>query len=185
VSQHTRVRTASPAADIAVGADPITRDQRLYLAGPAQDLGGLNDAVMTVQLRERVTRIRDGLLAAGITVYSPAHDTGWVTSGALPGDRAPSAHRAMVDAGLVLAVVGTPLSAAVGVALGWASAQRKPIILVVDRAREHRALIDTLEAVCPVLPVEWDPSWSEPALRHTLGVALNWAEYQDGFLPTL
>jgi hypothetical protein len=77
----------------------------------------------------------------------------------------------------VVACVGSPLSSGVALELGWASAMRKPIILLVDRAVEHNPLVESLEEVCPVFPLAYDNSWSATALQQILVTALDWADH--------
>jgi nucleoside 2-deoxyribosyltransferase len=60
--------------------------------------------------------------------------------------------------------------------LGWATALRKPVVLLVDQAVSHAPIIQTLEEVSPVLPLEFDTHWSAEALRHAVVTALDWAD---------
>lgn len=97
----------------------------------------------------------------------------------------PSDFRAMQSADLIFAYVGSPLSAGVSLELGWGSALRKPIVLLVDEAITHNPLIATIEQVAPVLPLVFDDTWSEESLRHIVETALDWAgmalSLRDGF----
>ena len=75
-----------------------------------------------------------------------------------------------------LAIVTAPLSAGVGMELGWATALRKPVVLLVEQAVAHSPMISTLEEVSPVLPIRFDPNWSAKDLQHTFVAALDWAD---------
>jgi len=165
---------AGAAVEQESGVDP--RRLRVFLAAPSLRLTGPADSVFTLSLRSRVTAVRDTLLDAGVAVYSAHHDEAWVTRGAAPERRAPSAFRAMQVADLAFAYIGSPLSAGVALELGWASAMRKPIVLLVDQAVAHSPMISTLEEVSPVLPMEFDNGWSGMALKHAVVTALDWAD---------
>ncbi len=168
--------------------DPQTRDAtdelaldarrslRVFLAAPSLRLTGPADGVFSLALRGRVSLFREALLAAGVTVYSQHHDDCWTTRGFGTGSRVPSPFRGMQSADLVVAYVGTPLSAGVGLELGWATALRKPVVLLVEQAVAHSPMISTLEEVSPVLPIRFDPNWSAKDLQHTFVAALDWAD---------
>jgi nucleoside 2-deoxyribosyltransferase len=149
---------------------------RVFLAAPSLRLTGPADGVFSLALRGRINAMRDALLESGVSVFSAHHDDVWVTRGVGTGLRAPSAFRAMQSADLAFAYVGSPLSAGVGMELGWASALRKPVVLLVDKAVSHSPMITTLEEVSPVLPLEFDTQWSHAQLRHTIITALDWAD---------
>jgi hypothetical protein len=46
----------------------------------------------------------------------------------------------------------------------------------VDKAVAHSPMISTLEEVSPVLPLEFDTTWTDRQLRHTIITALDWAD---------
>lgn len=152
------------------------RSLRVFLAAPSLRLTGPSDGVFTLALRSKVSALREALLDAGVTVYSQHHDDCWTTRGIGTGFRVPSAFRGMQSADLAFAYVESPLSAGVGMELGWASALRKPLVLLVDHAAAHNPMISTLEEVCPVLPLQFDVSWSPQNLRHAVLTALDWAD---------
>ncbi|MFC5909665.1 hypothetical protein [Streptacidiphilus monticola] len=158
-----------------VAAD-ARRNLRVFLAAPSLRLTGPADGVFSLALRGRVTAMREALLDAGVSVFSAHHDDVWVTRGMGTGTRVPSAFRAMQSADLAFAYIGSPLSAGVGMELGWATALRKPVVLLVDQAVSHAPIIQTLEEVSPVLPLEFDTHWSAEALRHAVVTALDWAD---------
>jgi hypothetical protein len=160
------------------------RRLRVFLAAPSLRLTGSADAVFTLPLRQRIHALRDTLLDAGVAVYSTHHDEAWVTRGVPPERRAPSPFRAIQSADLAFAYVGSPLSAGVGLELGWVSAMRKPVVLLVDRAVAHTPMISTLESVTSVLPLEFDSSWSATALKYAVVTALDWADVSLSYAET-
>jgi len=169
VDQKSRATEDDLAAD-------ARRCLRVFLAAPSLRLTGPADGVFTLALRGKVTALRDALLDAGVTVYSQHHDDTWTTRGLGTGLRVPSAFRGMQSADLAFAYVEAPLSAGVGMELGWASALRKPLVLLVDHAVAHNPMISTLEEVCPVLPIQFDSNWSAKNLQHAVVTALDWAD---------
>jgi nucleoside 2-deoxyribosyltransferase len=164
---------AAAAAELAADA---RRSLRVFLAAPSLRLTGPADGVFTLALRGRVTALREALLDAGVTVYSQHHDDCWTTRGLGTGYRVPSAFRGMQSADLAFAYIGSPLSAGVGMELGWATALRKPVVLLVDETVAHSPMISTLEEVSPVLPIHFDTGWNAQALRHAVITALDWAD---------
>ncbi|MER5867412.1 hypothetical protein [Kitasatospora sp. NPDC002040] len=154
---------------------PEGRRARVFLAAPLMRLTGPADSVVTLASRTRLTTLRSALLKSGAAVYSAHHSDAWTVAGRAPEPRVPSDFRALQTADLVFAYVGAPLSAGVALELGWASSLRKPIVLLVDEAITHNPLIATIEQVAPVLPLVFDDSWSQEALRHTVETALDWA----------
>lgn len=167
-------RLANDGAMSTVTAEPQL--QRVFLATPSLRLTGPADGVFPLALRTRVTDLRTALLDCGVKVFSSHHDEAWMARGAMPGPRVPSVHRAVVSADVVVASVTSPLSSGIALELGWASAMRKPIVLLVDRSIAHNPLVTALEQVCPVLALTYDTSWSTTALRHILVTALDWAD---------
>ncbi|MFB7662628.1 hypothetical protein ACFC1R_01595 [Kitasatospora sp. NPDC056138] len=154
---------------------PEGRRARVFLAAPLMRLTGPADSVVTLASRTRLTTLRSTLLRSGAAVYSAHHSDAWTVAGRAPEPRVPSDFRALQTADLVFAYVGAPLSAGVSLELGWASALRKPVVLLVDEAITHNPLIATIEQVAPVLPLVFDDTWSQEALRHTVETALDWA----------
>lgn len=151
------------------------RRARVFLAAPLMRLTGTADSVVTLSSRTRLTALRAALLCSGAAVFSAHHSDAWTVAGRVPEPRVPSDYRAMQSADLVLAYVGAPLSAGVSLELGWASALRKPVVLLVEEAVTYNPLIATIEQVTPVLPLVFDDSWSPVALEHTVETALDWA----------
>ncbi|SEK74886.1 nucleoside 2-deoxyribosyltransferase [Streptacidiphilus jiangxiensis] len=160
-----------------VSADPAreTRNVRAFLAAPSLRLAGPADGVMSLPLRERIAALRVALLDSGVTVYSSHHDEEWVSREGT-GPRVPSPFRAMQSADVVFAYVGQRPSTGMGMELGWATALRKPVVLMVDEAKVHGVLIDQLESVTKVLPIKDDGPMTPSALRHTVVTALDWAD---------
>ncbi|WP_457033066.1 hypothetical protein [Kitasatospora sp. P5_F3] len=154
---------------------PEGRRARVFLAAPLMRLTGPADSVVTLASRTRLTTLRSTLLKSGAAVYSAHHSDAWTVAGRAPEPRVPSDFRALQTADLVFAYVGAPLSAGVALELGWASSLRKPVVLLVDEAITHNPLIATIEQVAPVLPLVFDDTWSQDALRHTVETALDWA----------
>jgi hypothetical protein len=164
--------------DSTVGRD---RPIRALLAAPSVRLTGRADGVLPLQLQARIAALRVALLDAGVQVYSAHHDQEWTSrdTGTGLGDRVPSSFRAAQSCDVVFAYLGTPLSAAVGLELGWASALRKPLVLLMDTPKNYNNLITELESVTTVLPVVDDPSWSPSAWRHTVITALDWMDQTE------
>ncbi|MEZ0090191.1 hypothetical protein [Streptacidiphilus sp. EB129] len=159
------------------------RQLRVFLATPSLRLTGPVDGGLTLAVRDRATALREALLDCGVSVYSTHHGDTWSARGLHPGQRVPSPFRAIQSADVVFSYVGTPLSAGISLELGWATALRKPVVLMVDKAGQHLQLIDTLEAVAPVLPLKFLPSWSVQELRHAIVTGLHWVDDETLTVP--
>jgi hypothetical protein len=158
-------------------ADPVreSRAVRAFLAAPSLRLSGPADGVMALPMRERIAALRVALLDTGVTVYSSHHDDQWVSRDGM-GALAPTPFRAMQGADVVFAYIGSRPSTAMGMELGWATALRKPIVLIVNEPRVHSALIEQLESATQVLPIHDEGPLAPSSLRHTVVTALDWAD---------
>jgi nucleoside 2-deoxyribosyltransferase len=155
------VSLSTPGA-VNLATDPDSYPVRAFLAAPSVRLTGPADGVLPLRMRERIAALRVALLDSGVMVYSAHQDQEWVSRDQPPGPRLPSPFRAMQSADIVFAYIGSPLSAAVGIELGWATALRKPIVL--------------MESVTAVLPLADNPDWSPSAWRRTVVTALDWSD---------
>jgi hypothetical protein len=169
------VSLSTPGA-VNLATDPDSYPVRAFLAAPSVRLTGPADGVLPLRMRERIAALRVALLDSGVMVYSAHQDQEWVSRDQPPGPRLPSPFRAMQSADIVFAYIGSPLSAAVGIELGWATALRKPIVLIVDRVQEYNRLIEEMESVTAVLPLADNPDWSPSAWRRTVVTALDWSD---------
>lgn len=165
-----------------VAAD-ARRSLRVYLAAPVKVLSGEGDKVISLAQRGRISRVRDALLDAGVSVFSTQHGDAWVTRGMGIGLRAPSTFRALQSADLVVGHVSSPVSPACALELGWATALRKPLVLLLEEPVVHSALIDELEAVVPVLPLSFEGEWTTDMLRHAVVTAMDWADLTVDLIP--
>jgi hypothetical protein len=153
---------------------------RAFLVAPSVRTTGKPDGVLSLQARSRIQALRTALFDAGVEVYSTGDDQDRWTSrdtGVGMGDRVPGPFRAAQGCDVAFAYIGTPLSAAVGLELGYASSLRKPIVMLVDRVAYHQ-LIRELESVTHVLPIVDDPRWSSADLRRIVTTALDWVDDQ-------
>jgi nucleoside 2-deoxyribosyltransferase len=175
MSELQGVESWARATDDELAAD-ARRSLRVFLAAPSLRLTGAVDGVFTLALRAKVTALREALLDAGVTVFSRHHDDCWTARTLGTGFRVPSGFRGMQSADVCFAYAESPLPIGVGMELGWASALRKPLVLLVDRAAAHNPMIATLEDVSPVLPLKFDTGWSARSLQHAVVTALDWAD---------
>ncbi|MGH3717729.1 MAG: nucleoside 2-deoxyribosyltransferase [Pseudonocardiaceae bacterium] len=135
---------------------------RVFLAAPfAQWLS--EDGLVDPTWRDRLSMLRQGFLDAGMPVFSAHHNERW-GAGWLPAEVCvPNDFRAMETCDVVCAYLGTPASAGVCIELGWASAMRKPILLVLDRGIKHSQMIKGLTTVTRVRELVLAGGWTASA----------------------
>ncbi|MEU3372079.1 hypothetical protein ABZ734_16645 [Streptomyces sp. NPDC006660] len=167
--------TPDTAQERARGGAPATPGLRVFLAAPFVQFIEADNGVVSPLWRARLSSLRDALLDAGHAVFNAHHNEGWGEWGLPPQECVPSDFRALQCADLVLAYPGTPASSGVALELGWASAMRKPVALLLDPGTAYSPMISALGEVSPVLPLDFDGSWSEPSVRAAVAAALGWA----------
>ncbi|MEV6115159.1 hypothetical protein AB0L59_22225 [Streptomyces sp. NPDC052109] len=170
--------TSAAAAHTAAGrrvGDVPAGGLRVFLAAPFVQFIDPADGVVRPQWRQRLSALREALLDAGHAVFNAHHNEGWGEWGLPPQECVPSDFRAMQCADLVLAYPGTPPSTGVALELGWASALRKPVALLLDPGTAYSPMISALGEVSPVLQLPFDGSWSAQCLDGAVHTALDWA----------
>jgi nucleoside 2-deoxyribosyltransferase len=147
---------------------------RVFLAAPFVQFIHPSDGVVDPLWRARISALRDEILAAGHAVFNAHHNEAWGAQGLPPAECVPSDFRGLQAADLVLAYVGSPPSTGVALELGWASALRKPVVLLLDRDTSYSPMITALGQVSPVLPLTCPSDWTSATVRDTVGEALAW-----------
>ncbi|MGW1293036.1 hypothetical protein [Streptomyces sp. NPDC002533] len=155
--------------------DSLTGGLRVFLAAPFVQFIDPADGVVQPHWRQRLSALRGALLDAGHAVFNAHHNEGWGEWGLPPQECVPSDFRAMQCADLVLAYPGTPPSTGVALELGWASALRKPVALLLDPNTTYSPMISALGEISPVLQLPFDGSWSVQCLDRVVRTALDWA----------
>jgi len=135
---------------------------RVFLAAPfAQWLS--EDRLVDPTWRNRLSALRQGFLDAGMPVFSAHHNERW-GAGWLPAEVCvPNDFRAMETCDVVCAYLGAPVSAGVCIELGWASAMRKPVLLVLDHSIKHSQMIKGLATVTQVRELVLTDGWIDSA----------------------
>lgn len=135
--------------------------KRVFLAAPYSQWMDARTGSVGEPWRSRLDGLRKTLIDAGAEVFSAHHSESW-GKGWLPAHECtPIDYRAMKDADLVCALVGSPPSGGVTVELGWASAWEKPVLVVLDHDTEYTPLIVGLHTVTPVTYVVDNGAWDE------------------------
>jgi hypothetical protein len=115
--------------------------------------------------RRRLDDLRRHLLGSGASVFSAHHNERW-GEGWLPPELCTSADfRAMQIADLVCAVIGSPASGGVAVELGWASAMRRPVLMIMPANAACTPLIKGLGCVTLVKCLVEPPVWHSAFYR--------------------
>lgn len=148
---------------------------RVFLAAPfAQWLS--EDGLVDPIWRTRFSVLRQGFLDAGMPVFSAHHNERWGASW-LPAEVCvPNDFRAMETCDVVCAYLGTPASAGVCIELGWASAMRKPILLVLDCGPKYSQMIEGLATVTHMRELVLADGWVDSTTSEILEATVTLVE---------
>ncbi|MFV2195478.1 nucleoside 2-deoxyribosyltransferase [Nocardiopsis sp. LOL_012] len=144
----------------------------VFLAAPYTQWLDPSTRLVRADLRNRLNRLRRGLIEAGAHVFSAHHNERWGAEW-LPAEECTTADfRAMRVADAVCAVVGYPASGGGAVELGWASALGKPVLAVMDDGEDCTPLISGLHTITDVTYLEADAYWSDTFVESVIQATL-------------
>lgn len=148
---------------------------RVFLAAPYSQFMDSTSWQVDRLWRERLDTLRRAFLSAGAAVFNAHHSEVWGTRWRSPEVCTPIDYAAMQYCDVVCALVGTPPSGGVAVELGWASALRKPCLLLVDEDADPSPLLVGLGSITEADYAGEPGSWSDEEIagivRRTLALA--------------
>jgi nucleoside 2-deoxyribosyltransferase len=110
----------------------LTNVSHVFLAAPYTQWLDPETGVVGGEHISSLSALREALLTDGVAVFSAHHNEDWGRAW-LPAEVCtPADYLAIDKADVVCAVLGAPASPGVLIELGWASALRKPLVLVVE-----------------------------------------------------
>jgi hypothetical protein len=118
-----------------------TRTKRVFFAAPFTQLIDPDSGSVGAHWRSQLLAVRDGIRARGNSVFLAHQREAWGDRLMTPDVCTPLDYQEMVDADVVCAVIGSPPSHGVHIELGWASAMRKPILLVLQPGVAYTPLL--------------------------------------------
>lgn len=108
-----------------------------------------------------LNELREALLADGHAVFNAHHNESWGEGWLDPEVCTPADHQGVSHADVVCAIIGDPPSPGVMIELGWASAQRRPVMVLIEEGQSVPALVAGIATVTPAvirtLPAQWTP----------------------------
>ncbi|OLT25785.1 hypothetical protein BJF83_22645 [Nocardiopsis sp. CNR-923] len=149
---------------------------RVFLAAPYTQWLDPSTRLVRADLRNRLNRLRGGLIEAGAHVFSAHHNERWGAEWLPAEECTPADFRAMRVADAVCAVVGSPASGGVAVELGWASALGKPVLAIMDDGADCTPLISGLHTITDVTYLEADMCWSDAFVESVIQATLTAAK---------
>lgn len=118
-----------------------TRTTRVFLAAPFTQLIDQNSGSVDDFWRSQLLAVGEGIRELGHSPFLAHLREEWGDRLMPPEVCTPLDYQEMVAADIVCAVIGAPPSNGVHIELGWASAMRKPILLVLQPGVRYTPLL--------------------------------------------
>jgi nucleoside 2-deoxyribosyltransferase len=126
----------------------------VFLAGPFKALVDQDTATMRPFERMRYEALIGYLEARGYTVHNAHRREAWGANFLAPDECTRLDHTEIENCDLFIAFPGFPASPGTHIEIGWASARRKPILLLLEPGGTYAFLVRGLRAVADVSYVE-------------------------------
>ncbi|MYY05934.1 MULTISPECIES: nucleoside 2-deoxyribosyltransferase [unclassified Streptomyces] len=130
--------------------DASRRPGRVFLAAPFTQLIDTESRIVEAPARNQLSTLRAAMLERGHSVFLAHEREAWGEELMTPQQCTPLDYREMTETDVVCAYLGTPPSYGVHIELGWASAHRKPVLLVLDDDQDYTPLVWGLSEVTTV-----------------------------------
>lgn len=130
--------------------------RHIFLAAPFAGWLDSGTGLLAAPHKDLLTSLITRLEADGRTVYNAHKREQWGGAWMGPAECTPLDYRAIVEATALVAILGPPESGGVHVELGWASAHRVPVVLLLRRGVTYSSLVLGLGEVGPCEQIWWD-----------------------------
>ena len=125
----------------------MTSLRSVFVAGPFKALVDPATGEMDASHKERLLRLIDFFERRGVTVYNAHRREAWGKEFLAPEECTRIDFEEIGAADLFVALPGSPASPGTHVEIGWASALRKPLVLLLEEDREYAFLVRGLPEV--------------------------------------
>lgn len=126
----------------------------VFVAGPFVKLVDPVTRTMPPAERERFERLIGYFEASGCKVYNAHKREAWGADSLEPGQFTRLDFDEISASDVLVAYPGPPASLGTHIELGWASAQRKPIVLLLERGGDHAPMLYGLRRLTATAIVE-------------------------------
>lgn len=127
----------------------------VFVAGPFKAVVDPATGELDPLHKRRLLRLIDFFERRGLAVYNAHRREGWGKAFLAPEECTRLDFEEIGAADLFVALPGSPASPGTHVEIGWASALRKPIVLLLEREREYAFLVRGLPAISDARLVEF------------------------------
>ncbi len=134
----------------------MTKTRRMFLAGPFKALVDAGTHVMRASDIDRYSSIIDYFEAQGWDVHCAHRREGWGREFMEPSECTRTDYTQIAACDVFVAFPGAPASPGTHIEIGWASAWKKPIILLLEKDQEYAFLVRGLSAVADVEMITLD-----------------------------
>ncbi|MFF0452882.1 nucleoside 2-deoxyribosyltransferase [Nocardia africana] len=146
----------------------------VFVAGPFFKLVDPETGAMRAEDRERFETLIGYFEDSGCRVHNAHRREHWGEAFLEPDDFTRLDHNEIAAADLLVAVPGPPASLGTHIELGWASALRKPILLLLERGEDYALMVYGLRHITRTAIVEtvggrFDIAVFEQALTDLVG----------------
>jgi len=128
---------------------------KIFFAAPFTSLLSANLGFSSYH-QQLFEAVLNALTASGHRVFSAHVREEWGKKLLTAEQLVPDDYKALLDADLVLTHLVEPISQGVLIELGWASAHRKPIVLITKSAESYSPMIYGLRMLTNVWPVNFE-----------------------------
>jgi len=132
--------------------------KKMFLAGPFKALVDGETQEMSQKDVSFFTSIIEFFEARGWDVHCAHRREKWGREFMTPAECTTIDHREISACDVLLASPGSPASPGTHIELGWASALRKPIVLLMEQGKEYAFLVKGLEELTEVQYVSFGAS---------------------------
>lgn len=130
-----------------------TASGRVFLAGPFKNLLDPETGLLSYSMQERFRSIIRLLEQKGFDVHCAHRREGWGAKMMTPSECTRIDFEEISAADILLAFPGMPASPGTHIELGWASALKKRIILLLEHGKEYAFLVRGLHQVADVTDI--------------------------------
>lgn len=135
-----------------------TPSQRsVFLGGPFKSLVSAETGVMRAADQARFESLINFFEQRGLRVFNAHRRESWGREFLKPEDCTRLDFEEIQSSDVFVAFPGAPPSPGTHVELGWASAMRKPVILLLEEGREYAFLVRGLHTVTNVTSIYYKP----------------------------
>ncbi|RSL30602.1 nucleoside 2-deoxyribosyltransferase [Salibacterium salarium] len=130
--------------------------RKIFLAGPFKRLVNSETGAMDNNEKQKLLNLIDFFERRGLSVHNAHKREDWGKNFMSPEECTETDYKEISSCDLFVAFPGSPASPGTHIEIGWASALKKPIILLLEQDKDYAFLIQGLEKVANVTYVRFN-----------------------------